>query len=86
MDNSADIDSPELVSAEMTAGQETRKVLLVQVFRQVVTVVGAMILFRLLDAGPFGLWGMVFPLMMLPRMAATLGVSVAAVQKKHLHH
>ena len=84
MDNSADIDSPELVSAEVTAGQETRKVLLLQIFRQIVTVVGAMILFRLLDAGPFGLWGMVFPLMMLPRMAATLGVSVAAVQKEHL--
>jgi len=52
--------------------------------RQAITVIGAIILFRLLDAGPFGLLGMVFPLMMLPRMVATLGVSVAAVQKKHL--
>jgi PST family polysaccharide transporter len=66
------------------AGTETRKVLILQVLRQAITVIGAIILFRLLDAGPFGLLGMVFPLMMLPRMAATLGVSVAAVQKKHL--
>lgn len=67
-----------------TAGNETRKVLILQVLRQVITVIGAMMLFRLLDAGPFGLLGMVFPLVMLPRMVATLGVSVAAVQKKHL--
>lgn len=67
-----------------TAGNETRKVLILQVLRQVITVIGAMMLFRLLDAGPFGLLGMVFPLVMLPRMVATLGVSVAAVQKKQL--
>jgi len=67
-----------------TAGNETRKVLILQLLRQAITVIGAMILFRRLDAGPFGLLGMVFPLMMLPRMVATLGVSVAAVQKNHL--
>ena len=75
---------PSAGQALATAGNETRKALLLQVLRQVITVIGAMILFRRLDAGPFGLLGMVFPLMMLPRMVATLGVSVAAVQKTHL--
>jgi O-antigen/teichoic acid export membrane protein len=75
---------PNAGQAMATAGNETRKVLILQVLRQAITVSGAMILFRLLDAGPFGLLGMVFPLMMLPRMVATLGVAVAAVQRKHL--
>ena len=77
-------ETPQAGQALAIAGTETRKVLILQVLRQAITVIGAIILFRLLDAGPFGLLGMVFPLMMLPRMAATLGVSVAAVQKKHL--
>ena len=78
------LETPKIGAAMATAGNETRKVLILQVLRQVITVIGAMMLFRLLDAGPFGLLGMVFPLVMLPRMVATLGVSVAAVQKKHL--
>ena len=75
---------PQARHALAIAGTETRKVLILQVLRQAITVIGAIILFRLLEPRPFGLLGMVFPLMMLPRMAATLGVSVAAVQKKHL--
>ena len=78
------LETPKIGAAMATAGNETRKVLILQVLRQVITVIGAMMLFRLLDAGPFGLLGMVFPLVMLPRMVATLGVSVAAVQKKQL--
>ena len=75
---------PQARHALAIAGTETRKVLILQVLLQAITVIGAIILFRLLEPRPFGLLGMVFPLMMLPRMAATLGVSVAAVQKKHL--
>ena len=87
MDNAKQPQPRETLNAGQslaTAGNETRKVLILQVLRQAITVSGAMILFRLLDAGPFGLLGMVFPLMMLPRMVATLGVAVAAVQRKHL--
>jgi PST family polysaccharide transporter len=79
-DNSEPTDSatPGLVR------QETRKVLVLQVLRQVVAVAGAATLYRLLGPESFGLYGMVIPLLMLPRMAATLGLSTAAVQTEQL--
>ena len=64
--------------------QETRKVLILQVVRQAVAIGAAAVLYRLLGPEPFGLFGMVIPLLMLPRMAATLGLSTAAVQSEDL--
>ncbi|MBA61729.1 MAG: hypothetical protein CMJ76_05120 [Planctomycetaceae bacterium] len=64
--------------------RETRKVLILQIARQIVAVGAAAALYRLLGPEPFGLYGMVIPLLMLPRMAATLGLSTAAVQSENL--
>ena len=84
------VDSPQnkLASAVTTnpaqVQRETRKVLLLQIARQAVAISGAAALYRLLGPEPFGLYGMVIPLLMLPRMAATLGLSTAAVQSVRL--
>ena len=67
-----------------TVKSETRKVLCLQILRQFVAVGGAAALYRLLGPEPFGLYGMVIPLLMLPRMAATLGLSAATVQIEQL--
>ncbi len=84
------VDSPQTESEQSVAAipeqvqQETRKVLLLQIARQIVAISGAAALYRLLGPEPFGLYGMVIPLLMLPRMAATLGLSTAAVQSESL--
>ena len=80
MDNAKQPQPRETLNAEQslaTAGKETRKVLILQVLRQAITVMGAIILFRLLDAGPFGVVGRVFPLIMWPRMVAVTSKTAA---------
>ena len=78
-----DSQSPDAANPSQVQ-RETRKVLRLQIARQIVAIGGAAALYRLLGPEPFGLYGMVIPLLMLPRMAATLGLSTAAVQAEEL--
>ena len=62
----------------------TRRVLAGQVVSQLVSLAAMAALFRLLEPHHFGLLGMALPLVMIPRMMATLGLAVATVQRDRL--
>ena len=61
-------------------GRGTRRVALLQIASQVVSVATLTILFRRLGAEPFGLIGMLLPLLQLARMLGAFGIHVAVVQ------
>lgn len=84
VDSAQNESASAVITTPAQVQRETRKVLLLQIARQVVAISSAAALYRLLGPEPFGLYGMVIPLLMLPRMAATLGLSTAAVQSEHL--
>lgn len=62
----------------------TRAALTAQVASQLASLVILAILYRLLRPEDYGLLGMALPAVMLPRMAATLGVGAAIVQSPEL--
>ena len=62
----------------------TRASLAAQVASQVASLVILAILYRLLKPEDYGLLGMALPAVMLPRMAATLGIGAAIVQAPDL--
>ena len=62
----------------------TRNVLAGQLVSQLVSLGALAALYRLLTPDDFGLLGMAVPLVMLPRMLTTLGLSVATVQRARL--
>jgi len=62
----------------------TRKVIVAQVFSQLVSLATLGILFRLISPGEFGLLSMAIPLVLLPRMCTSLGLSIATVQREAL--
>jgi len=62
----------------------TRNVLAGQLVSQLVSLAALAALYRLLTPDDFGLLGMAVPLVMLPRMLTTLGLSVATVQRARL--
>lgn len=66
------------------ARQAARHLMIAQLLSQFVAVAALAWLYRLLDPHHFGLFGMVLPLVMLPRMMALLGLSVATVQRNRL--
>ena len=63
----------------------TRVVLLAQMASQVISLVVLAIMMRLIAPAEYGLLGMVLPAVMLPRMAATLGLSTAVMQRDLSH-
>ncbi|HIA18467.1 MAG TPA: hypothetical protein EYN03_10085 [Planctomycetes bacterium] len=62
----------------------TRKVIAAQVFSQLVTLVTLGILQRWIPDVQFGLLWMVIPLVLLPRMCTSLGLSIVTVQREKL--
>jgi len=62
----------------------TRAALASQIASQIASLVVLAILYRLLRPADYGLFGMALPAVMLPRMAATLGVGAAIVQSPEL--
>ena len=62
----------------------TRASLAAQVASQLASLVILAVLYRLLRPQDYGLFGMALPAVMLPRMAATLGVGAAIVQSPNL--
>ncbi|MBH57922.1 MAG: hypothetical protein CMJ82_12130 [Planctomycetaceae bacterium] len=74
---------PSVVANPRRVRRETRKVLRLQIARQVVAMGGAIALYRLLGPEPFGLFGMVIPLLMLPRLPAK-AMRMAAVQAEKI--
>lgn len=62
----------------------TRKVIVAQVFSQLVSLATLATLYRLISPDAFGLLSMAIPLVLLPRMCASLGLSIATVQKETL--
>ena len=62
----------------------TRKVIAAQVFSQLVSLCTLAILYRLISPDAFGLLSMAIPLVLLPRMCASLGLSIATVQRETL--
>ncbi|MDX1945411.1 MAG: oligosaccharide flippase family protein [Pirellulaceae bacterium] len=60
----------------------TRTVLAAQIAAQIVSLVVLAIMMRLVAPAEYGLLGMVLPVVMLPRMATTLGLSTAVLQRK----
>lgn len=74
---------PSLAANPSRVRRETRKVLILQIARQIVAMSGATALYRLLGPEPFGLYGMVIPLLMLPRMPAK-AMRMAAVQAEKI--
>jgi polysaccharide transporter, PST family len=61
-------------------------VLLAQIASQVVSLVVLAWMMRLVAPADYGLFGMVLPAVMLPRMAATLGLFTAVLQRDLSHH
>ena len=59
----------------------TRKVIAAQILSQLVSLATLAILYRLIDSDQFGLLSMVLPLVVLPRMCTSLGLSIATVQR-----
>ena len=62
----------------------TRKVIVAQVFSQLVSLATLATLYRLISPDAFGLLSMAIPLVLLPRMCASLGLSIATVQRETL--
>jgi O-antigen/teichoic acid export membrane protein len=55
-----------------------------QIAGQIISIVSLAVLYRLLSATEFGVFGQVLPLAILPRMAATLGFTFATIQRPDL--
>ncbi|MEX2176486.1 MAG: oligosaccharide flippase family protein [Pirellulaceae bacterium] len=70
--------SPELIH---WVRRGTRTVLLAQVASQIVSIGVLAIMLRLVEPAEYGLLGMILPAVMLPRMAALLGLSTAVLQR-----
>ena len=68
-----------------TVRRGTRVVLITQVAAQLVSLAILAIMLRLLRREEYGLVGMVLPAVMLPRMAATLGLWAAVMQRDLAH-
>ena len=79
VDNPQSDAQPSVAANPSLVRRETRKVLILQIARQIVAMGAATALYRLLGPEPFGLYGMVIPLLMLPRMPAK-AMRMAAVQ------
>lgn len=73
--------SKEVRATIRTAG---RAILVVQVVSQIVSLVVLSCLYRLLEPSAFGRYAMVLPLLLLQRILATWGLSVATVQRAEL--
>jgi O-antigen/teichoic acid export membrane protein len=69
---------PELAAA---VRRGTRTVLAAQIASQVVSLGVLAVMLRLVERSEYGLLGMVLPAVMLPRMAATLGLSTTVLQR-----
>lgn len=67
-------------SSAEPVGTASRTLLLAQIATQVVGALTLAVLYRLLHPSDYGLVGAVAPWVMLPRMAATLGLAAALVQ------
>ncbi len=80
--DSSPSESPALATA---VRRGTRTVLAAQVASQVVSLGVLAVMLRLVDKTEFGLLGMVLPAVMLPRMAATLGLSMAVLNRELSH-
>lgn len=63
----------------------TRIVLITQIASQVISLVVLAVMMRLVAPEDYGLLGMAIPAIMLPRMAATLGLSTAVMQRDLSH-
>ena len=72
----------EKLDRQVRAG--TRAVVVAQIASQLIAVAVLAVLYRNVERSAYGLLGMAFPLVMLPRMMATLGLSVTAIQRKSL--
>ena len=72
----------ETISTRVRSGM--RAVTIAQVSSQLLTICALAVLLRYISKEAFGLFGMALPLLTLPRMFATLGISVATVQKDKL--
>ena len=83
VDNPQSDAKPSVAANPSLVRRETRKVLILQIARQIVAMGAAIALYRLLGPEPFGLYGMVIPLLMLPRMPAK-AMRMAAVQTKKI--
>ncbi|MFL2871317.1 MAG: oligosaccharide flippase family protein [Pirellulaceae bacterium] len=75
--------SAEAISTKVRSGM--RAVTVAQVSSQILTICALAILLRYISKEAFGVFGMALPLLTLPRMFATLGISVATVQKDSLN-
>lgn len=75
-------ESGELIHA---VRRGTRTVLLTQIASQVTSLVVLAVMMRLVAPEDYGLLGMAIPAIMLPRMAATLGLSTAVMQRDLSH-
>ncbi|MFP6671167.1 MAG: oligosaccharide flippase family protein [Pirellulaceae bacterium] len=62
----------------------TRKVVVAQVFSQLVSLATLGVLYRWISPDAFGLLSMATPLVLLPRMLTSLGLSIATVQRETL--
>lgn len=62
----------------------TRAVVAGQLVSQLISLLVLAVLYRLVTPDQFGLLGMVVPLLLLARIFATFGLSVATVQRQHL--
>ena len=74
--------SAEAISTKVRSGM--RAVTVAQVSSQILTICALAILLRYISKEAFGIFGMALPLLPLPRMFETLGISVATVQKDSL--
>jgi len=63
----------------------TRVVLVAQIASQIVSLVVLAWMLRLVDPADYGLLGMVLPVVLLPRMAATLGLFTTVLQRDLAH-
>ncbi|HUE74063.1 MAG TPA: oligosaccharide flippase family protein, partial [Pirellulaceae bacterium] len=81
-DREAPVSADDTLRALIRGG--TRASLAAQIASQLASLVILAILYRLLRPEDYGLLGMALPAVMLPRMAATLGVGAAIVQAPEL--
>ena len=77
-------DEPTRAELEGSIRRGTRWVILAQVASQLVSFAVLAALYRLLMPEPFGLLGMVVPLLLLGKIFASLGLNVATVQRRQL--
>jgi PST family polysaccharide transporter len=88
MSNEPPVASPVSSRSDLAAlvRRGTGAVVVAQIGSQVVSLVVLGCLARLVPAAAFGVMAVVMPLVMLPRMAATLGLGTAAIQRHDADH